>query len=180
MDPIGARLLVLVDTREKAPLIFPGHEVRRTTLRYGDYSAWGLKGVVEIERKSVYDMAGTCVLRQRWEGFLRKCDRWHTLAERHRAPMIVVVEGHITDIYRLPFTQDSQVKARGVNLYFHRVQLLMAMGIQVLYAGNRDLASHMILGLLGRELEAREKGLTVREATMQREPDLRIPVAKAL
>lgn len=46
---------LLIDTREKKPLIFPGYSARRATLKIGDYSVHGFKNKVAVEYKSLGD-----------------------------------------------------------------------------------------------------------------------------
>jgi len=178
MDPMAGKLEVYIDNREKAPFQFPGHSTKWTTLRYGDYTAWGLKDIFEIERKSTFDMLATCVRRASWEAFLRKCARWETVVERYGASRIVLVAGNITDVNQLPYQVFKQIGARGVDLYLHRVSILCQMGVSVLYAGSPELAAKMVLRMLGRELAAREKGLTVTQAVYKRDPEL-APIAAA-
>lgn len=174
-DPTGNRLQVLIDNREKNPLSFPGHECRRTTLQYGDYTAFGLKERLEIERKSVFDLLSTLVLRVRWEAFLRKCDRWKEICERYGSARIVVVEGDYRDVHSLPKPIFEKIGMRGINLYYNRIALLQLMGICVLFASDREKAARTILTLLGRELEAAEQGITVEDRVYRREPRLLIP-----
>jgi ERCC4-type nuclease len=172
---MGAKLCVFIDTRERTPLEFAGHEVRYTKLGYGDYSCHGLKNVFEIERKSVIDLVCTMVMKQRWEAWLRKCERWGRVTETYQAQRIVVVEGNYHYIYKLPPTIYANIGPRGVNLAVHRLHVTALMGVQVLWVGDRPTAARTILGLLGRELEARETGITVQDRLYRREPVLTVP-----
>lgn len=152
IDPLGRRLHILVDNREKAPLVFPGHQVSWTTLRYGDYSAIGLKAEFEIERKSTPDLIATLIIKKRWSAFLRKLERWQELG----TPMIVLVEGNCSDVYRLNKpTFDAMQGMKGIDLYFDRMVKLSLAGVHFLYAGDRTIASSLVRALLARELESR-------------------------
>lgn len=166
---------IFIDNREKAPLVFPGYQTRHTTLRYGDYSAWGLSGIFEIERKSTMDMVGTVVRKSSWAAFLKKCDKWAAVWERYRAARVVLVAGNYTDILDLPWSIKNRLGPRGIDLYFNRVALLTQMGISVLYVGDPVQMSKVVVRMLTRELAARERGRTVEDLVYQREPELVLP-----
>jgi ERCC4-type nuclease len=53
-----ARLVTVVDTREKEPLIFNRFESVPGTLISGDYSVLGLEQLFAVERKSIDDLVG--------------------------------------------------------------------------------------------------------------------------
>jgi ERCC4-type nuclease len=175
MDPLGNRLCVFVDTREKVPYEFPGHDVRYTKLAYGDYSAHGLKNIFEVERKSVPDLVCTMVVRSRWQRWLKKCEGWKRQAEQHSSYRMVVVEGHFNDLFKLPQNIYNNIGVAGINLAVHRLQLVALTGVQVWFMGDRVNAARMVLGLLGRELEARDAGRTVEERLYPQELKLALP-----
>jgi len=74
-------VIILVDTREQAPLYFGGAETRLATLATGDYSiAVGdrdLSDIIAIERKSMGDLFGTVGAGR--ERFERELERSRTL-----------------------------------------------------------------------------------------------------
>src|SRR5690606_30906299 len=55
------RPVVLIDTREQAPLTFTRLESRRGTLQSGDYSFAGGEDLFAIERKTIPDLVACCV-----------------------------------------------------------------------------------------------------------------------
>lgn len=177
---MGDKLVVYIDNREKNPYTFPGHEMRWTTLNHGDYTCYGLKGVFELERKSVHDLLCTMVMKQRWAAWLRKCERWSTAVERYGTPRIVIVEGQLSDIHRLPPHVMKNVEMRGLNLFYSRLQMMALMGIHFMFCSDREIAARMVLGLLGRELESREKGVSVADRLYKREPELTVPSTELL
>jgi ERCC4-type nuclease len=56
-----AKPVIIVDTREQAPLQFSRLESRPGTWLSGDYSVGGLEGLFAVERKSVPDLAACCM-----------------------------------------------------------------------------------------------------------------------
>src|SRR5271155_38776 len=87
--------MILIDTREQAPLAFGDIATERATLVTGDYSVVAdgvdLRGVVAIERKSVSDLLG-CIGGQR-ERFERELQRLAQL--RFRA---LVIEATFSEV----------------------------------------------------------------------------------
>ena len=77
----GLRPVVVIDTREQAPLTFSRLEARRGTLATGDYSFHGGEEHLAIERKSVPDLVGCCMGANR-ERFFRELHRMRGFAFR--------------------------------------------------------------------------------------------------
>lgn len=67
------RPVVIIDTREQAPLVFERLPSRRGTLSTGDYSFSGGERVLVVERKSIADLVA-CVTGER-ERFERELER---------------------------------------------------------------------------------------------------------
>ncbi len=65
---------IVIDTREQTPLDFEGVEIVTKKLATGDYSVFGLEGVVAIERKNGLDELAAMVGRERkrWERCLQR------------------------------------------------------------------------------------------------------------
>jgi ERCC4-type nuclease len=63
---------ILIDTREKEPLVFKRLPSLRATLVTADYSVLGLQRLFAVERKSLDDLANCCSgeSRQRFKGEL--------------------------------------------------------------------------------------------------------------
>lgn len=66
-------LVIIQDTREQMPLIFPEAAVEISTLQTGDYSLKGFEDKVCIERKSLADLLQS--LGQERERFMREVHR---------------------------------------------------------------------------------------------------------
>jgi len=149
-------LQLLIDSREKAPLQFPGIDFQITKLAFGDYSARGLRGVFEIERKSPVDLLTTLVLR--WGAWLRKCQRWVNAAPR----AIVICEGTYDECLNIQGPHKYTLARNGVDLlemgrrFEQRFGLTMLAGVQVTFVGSRMSASRIIVDLLRAELHQRE------------------------
>ena len=52
--------VILVDTREQTPLMFPGNPTARASLYSGDYSIRGAEHLFAVERKTLDDLAASC------------------------------------------------------------------------------------------------------------------------
>jgi DNA excision repair protein ERCC-4 len=88
-------LTILVDSREQAPLAFPGFETERATLTTADYSCIAdgvdMRDIVAIERKSVSDLLA-CVGGQR-ERFEKELERLSRIRFR-----CLVIEASLSDV----------------------------------------------------------------------------------
>lgn len=149
-------LTLLIDTREKTPLQFPGIDFRASKLEYGDYSASGLRGVFEIERKSPVDLVATLAVQ--WSSWLRKCQRWTNACARP----IVVCEGTLEDCLQPEERLRYSLASNGVDMldlmarFQDRLAKTMLAGIAVFFAGSRLAAARIIVRLLETELAQRE------------------------
>lgn len=70
----GAQPVIIVDSREQAPLRFERLESRTGTLFSGDYSVAGLDAEIAIERKSIGDLV-TCCMGSNRDRFERELHR---------------------------------------------------------------------------------------------------------
>ena len=135
-------LIVLVDSREQRPFDFsapslPPVEIRRATLRTGDYSLEGLEGVVAVERKSLNDLVG-CLTRGRAR-FERELERGAALAR-----FAVIVEAAWHDLARGRYR--SQMSPRSA---VESVAALQARyGIPFNFAGDRKAAEYLTISWL--------------------------------
>ncbi len=59
--PIPSNMIVVIDTREQLPYMFPGCRVSCRKLEAGDYSIEGYENVVAVERKTANDFYGSIV-----------------------------------------------------------------------------------------------------------------------
>ena len=110
--------ILLIDTREQAPLSFTTFPSEVSTLPTGDYSVRGLEDTIAVERKSVSDLIGS--LTSGRERFQREVQRM--LAHRSRTllivgdgtdPKITIKDGH----YR------SQARPQSILALDHSLQL---------------------------------------------------------
>lgn len=69
-------LIILQDSREQRPYVFPDYPVIRTGLMTGDYSLLNFEGNIGIERKSLDDLVGSLSGgRKRFEAELERGSR---------------------------------------------------------------------------------------------------------
>lgn len=134
------RPILLVDSREKTPLVFSADvDVERATLPTGDYSVRGCTDRIAIERKSLPDLVA-CVSRER-ERFLDCCRRL-----RDYELKAIVVEASLLDVeahaYRGLVRPQSVI---GTVLAIHA-----DYGVPTVWAGNPHLAARVVEKLLVR------------------------------
>lgn len=96
-------MVILIDSREQRPLTFPKElEVRRASLKTGDYTLEGFEDVVCVERKgSVVEFAGNLMNRTDSARFRRELDRM-----QHFQYKYVILEFQFCDMVRYPWTAD--------------------------------------------------------------------------
>lgn len=138
-------VVILIDTREQAPLEFSGFATERACLATGDYSciaitAGGpadLREAVAIERKSVSDLLG-CIGQQR-QRFERELAR---LAQfRFRA---LVIEASLSDV--AAGTRYSRLTQRQV--IGSVLAWTFKYGVAPIFAGDRHAAAMVVATLL--------------------------------
>lgn len=122
-------ITVLVDTREQRPFSFPGWTVKTETLTTGDYSVWGLRDTIAVERKSLSDLVA-CVGRGR-SRFEKKLDRLRAFPAR-----AVVVEAGWAELERGGW--QGTVTPRAVT---ESVLAWIGSGIPFVLAGSRSQAA---------------------------------------
>ena len=71
--PIPSNMIVVTDTREQLPYLFPGCRLSIRKLDAGDYSLEGYEDVISVERKSASDFFGS--ITQDRERFERELER---------------------------------------------------------------------------------------------------------
>ena len=89
----GPRPVLLVDTREQAPLVFRNLPSEVASLTTGDYSIRSLEDHFQIERKTPQDFVGCCVGDSRAR-FERELARMR--GARFRRLLIIGCEAHFT------------------------------------------------------------------------------------
>ena len=145
----------LIDSREQAPFAFDGYEVWLETaaLPCGDYSLPGFTDKAAVERKSLDDLIG-CLMgkeRERFEKELAKAKHYELFG--------VVVEGTLADV--------CQGKYRSAMRPHSALQSIIAWQVRYrvpfLFAGSRKMAEYWVYCTLAkylREIEERFKTAT--------------------
>lgn len=130
--------VVLVDTREQAPMDFGRFDnwfagAKPATLETGDYSIQGMESLVTLERKSLNDLVST--LMHNRPRFFRQLERMQ--AYPYRA---ILVEASYTDVKSpYSFTSDTAAHPNGVSGSLDALEV--RFGIPVIYTSrNRALA----------------------------------------
>lgn len=130
-------LTIYADTREQLIPPFPdGCTVERHHMTEGDYSTPALLHVARIERKSVCDLVST--LSWGRERFDREVARLKPFRFK-----CVVVEGNITDAYRVSAMHPHSIIGSIASLYARH-------DVPVLFAGNEAGCGRLMAGLLRR------------------------------
>ncbi len=129
-------LTAIVDSREQRPLDLLPLKMIGGSLATGDYSILGLEASIAIERKSLPDLIG-CVGQER-ERFDRECQR--LLGYPTRA---IVVESSWAELERGDWR--SKVTAQAA---LGSVLGWIAMGIPIIFAGDRERAASHISRLM--------------------------------
>lgn len=101
MKPALAPQMVIVqDSREQRPYIFPDLLTIRGTLKTGDYSVCGLESVACVERKELSDFIGVCTHgRERWE---RELERAGSIKR-----LWIVIEGSLVQISKHQYRSEA-------------------------------------------------------------------------
>ena len=131
---------IITDSREQLPYSFEKWPVKIETigLSVGDYSLAGFSDRIAIERKSLDDLVG-CMMgknRERFERELAKAGSFERFA--------VVVESDIQDISAGRYTSNMKPHAalQSITAFYIRY------GIPFLFCGNRDGGEYMTHSIL--------------------------------
>lgn len=133
---------VIIDSREQAPLEFPGIETVRGTLKTGDYSvevagvSWANR--VAIERKSYSDMWGSMSTdRRRFERCIQR------LAQLDHAA--IVIECSLTELA----VQPSRIqRCTPASVIGGLISWSVQYRIPVWFADNRTFAARIVIRIL--------------------------------
>ena len=135
---------ILIDTREQTPFTFTGYDVdpETATLPVGDYSLPGFQDRAAIERKSLNDLIG-CLMGKDRERFERELARG-----RHYDLFMVVVEGNLADVSQGRYHSDMKPQAALQSIITFQVRYR----IPFVWAGNRTGAEYMTYSFLAKYL----------------------------
>ncbi|KXK28787.1 MAG: hypothetical protein UZ01_02527 [Candidatus Brocadia sinica] len=132
-----SNLVIIRDTREQKPLVFPNAKVKDAKLQTGDYSLEHFEDKITIERKSLSDLLQSLSAERK---------RFMSEVQRMRAFEYagLVVEASLADIYRGVWRN-----AISVGSVVGSLQALSAKhGLHVLFACDRAIAALMVEGIL--------------------------------
>jgi ERCC4-type nuclease len=145
-------LNVIVDTREQKPLEFPdGCEITVAKLDTGDYSLKGYEDILCIERKGSLVEFYRNATQQR---FIDELERMRPFKYK-----FLVLEFTYADIWaiphslNLPKTQWAQLKVKPQYIIKRVGDIQVEYGVHVIYAGDRDTATEMIVNIMKRVSE---------------------------
>ena len=129
-----------MDTREQTPFSFARYEAATSTatLPVGDYSLPGFKDRAAIERKSLNDLIG-CLMgkdRKRFERELRKGQTYDLFC--------VVIESTLADVSKGKYRSEMKPHAALQSIITFQVRYR----IPFVWAGNREGAEYMIFSRL--------------------------------
>ena len=135
---------ILIDTREQEPYTFTGYEAATepATLPVGDYSLPGFQDRAAVERKSLNDLIG-CLMGKDRERFERELARG-----RHYDLFMVVVEASLADVSQGRYRSDIKPQAALQSIVTFQVRYR----IPFVWAGNRTGAEYMTYSFLAKYL----------------------------
>jgi DNA excision repair protein ERCC-4 len=144
------RPVIVVDTREQMPYMFPATETVKAALPAGDYSLLGYETEIAVERKTVDDFVHTVIHdRERFEREIEK------LTHYRRA--CIVVE---SDLYEIRYGKYHS-KAHPNSILGTMIALFVDTGIPVFTASNRQCAEWLVHGILLRYWKNKNEKLEV-------------------
>lgn len=131
---MSKEMTIIVDTREKKPLVFSGFKIRSMALKTGDYSAVGYDTKVCVEYKSLGDffMWINPFNAKRFNGQMDKL-----IATDYSC---VVVGGKLNSHSKFSFIKLPTI--------LERVAILSSHNIPIIFAGSRAVASKMVVAFL--------------------------------
>lgn len=119
------RIRIVIDTREKKPLLFPGYATCYQSLRAGDYSVYGYTKMIAVERKGIKDYLN-------WLGSQRVISQLKKL--RLCPYRCIIVEGDIDSHNHWGLMDKWTVISKTASL--------MAARVPVLFARNPEMAAY--------------------------------------
>ena len=130
-------LMIIQDTREQNPLIFPSAKVETGILDTGDYSIKGWENQITIERKSLPDLLNS--LGQDRERFFKEIIRLRGFEYSG-----LIIEAGLKELYSGQWR--SHITPQSVIGSLQSISV--KHGINVFWAENRTLAAQWIEGIL--------------------------------
>jgi len=154
---------ILIDSREQTPFAFKGYDVEPETaaLPVGDYSLPGFQDRAAIERKSLDDLVG-CLMGKDRERFERELARG-----RHYELFLVVVETSLADVSQARYRSDMKPHSALQSIITFQVRYRTPF----IWCGNRAGAEYVTFWTLAKYL--RELSERFKLATMAQEAGAR-------
>ena len=115
---------IIVDTREKDPILFTKHDFKKGTLKTGDYTIEGFEKEIAIERKGIGDACST-VLQGR-DRFKREMER----AKKFKFFAIVIegreqdLKNHIKKITKIR-NKNKRLSIKAKNIMFGKMKTVV-------------------------------------------------------
>jgi len=135
-------LMILVDTREKKPLSFPGlygRNAKSVAVKAADYAFEGLEGIVGIERKVGIDELAACVTRR--SGRSRLGSQLRRLCCEYSIP-ILLTEASASEIM---FGEPKKSTLSGTEIFRRTLSTCLRFGVTPIFAGGRVAASRIVI-----------------------------------
>ena len=157
---LRGNMIIVADTREQLPYTFNKWtvDIKEEALSTGDYSLPGFEDKVGIERKTIDDLVG-CLMgknRDRFEKELARAKSYELFAVIIEADLITLSQGN----YQSNMKSHSAIQTITA---FH-----IRYGIPFLFCGNRSGAEYMTYSLLQKYLYEIEKRYKQSKKSMKR------------
>ena len=144
-----AEISIIIDTREQHPYLFDAWKANTSVagLPAGDYSLPGFEDRAAVERKSLDDLVG-CLMGKDRERFERELARG-----RAYELFAVVIEANLQDIARGVYTSNMKPEAalQSITAFYIRY------GVPFLFCGHRAGGEYMTYSLFAKYLYEAEK-----------------------
>ncbi len=138
--------VLVVDTREQAPLFFDEQWVVRKGLKQGDYSIVGFEEEIVVERKNIADLYST--LGKGRDRFKREVERLEGYKWKG-----LLIEGGEDRVYTV-----NKFSALHPNSLYHSLSSLEVNGFHIYYAKDKRWARWWVLSRLTRWYKYKREG----------------------
>lgn len=142
---------IITDSREQLPLQFPGYDISIAKLDTGDYTIQGYENILCIERKgSLAEIYKNFTEKRFWAELVRMAPFKHKF---------LVIECTFNDIAAIPYSLGlpksawSQLKLTPQYITKCVGDIQIKYGVDVIFAGDRDTASDIIINIMKRVTE---------------------------
>ena len=131
---------VLIDSREKTPLVIPpSYKSSVVTLRSCDYTVLGYQSVIGVERKSLDDLFGTLTYRKNKLRFTKQLERSVTDFDQ----FVLMVQGTTYDV--LTYAGRSRGRSQPQYVYQFLFELSLQYKFQVMFTDTCSRQAGMAL-----------------------------------